>query len=148
MITLAIQTEGTSITVLALEEAERCRRRACAKVIKDQRQFGDLMGQPSGWCVVTEEGPQKRSFHARHELDLLRGHLESGHKVVLTVGIKANPRVPMTSNNHVAEVKVEDSCKLSFEKLVVLTAQAKIHAISSLLPTICSPDLPPPGGSH
>src|SRR5258706_13942623 len=45
LITLAIQTEETSIKVLALEEAERCRRRACAKVIKDQRQYADLMGQ-------------------------------------------------------------------------------------------------------
>ena len=132
--TLAIQAKETPITVLALEEAERCRRRACAKVIKDQRQYADLMGQPSGWCVVTEKGPWKRSLHARHELDLLRDHLESGHKVVLTVGIIANPRVPMTSNNHVSEVKVEDSCNLPFEKLVVLTAQAKVHAISRLLP--------------
>jgi preprotein translocase subunit YajC len=134
LITLAIHTEETPIAVLALEEAERCRRRACAKVIRDQRQYADLMGQPSGWCVVTEKGPWKRSFHARHELDLLHDHLESGHKVVLTVGIIANPRVPLTSNNHVSEVKVEDSCKLPFEKLVVVTAQAKIHATSRLLP--------------
>ena len=134
MIALAIQTEETLITVLALEEAERCRRSACAKVIKDQRQYADLMGQPSGWCVVTEKGPWKRSFHARPELDLLRDHLESGHKVVLTVGIIANPRVPITSNNHVSEVTVDDSCKLPYEKLVVLTARAKIHATSRLLP--------------
>jgi hypothetical protein len=120
--------------VLALEEAERCCRRACAKVIKDQRQYADLIGQPSGWCVVTEKGPWKRSFHARHELDILRDHIESGHKVVLTVGIIANPQVPMTSNSHVSEVKVEDSYKLPFGKLVVITAQAKIHATSRMFP--------------
>lgn len=84
--------------------------------------------------MVTEKGPWNRSFHARHELDLLRDHLENGHRVVLTVGIIANPRVPITSDNHVSEVKVEDCCKLSFEKVVVLTAQAKIHATSRLLP--------------
>ena len=134
LITLAIQTQETPIAVLALEEAERCRRRACAKVIKDQRQYADLMGQPSGWCVVTEKGPWKQSFHARHELDLLCNDLESGHRVLLTVGIISNPRVPITSNNHAFEVKVEDSCKLPFEKVVVLTAQAKIHATSRLLP--------------
>ena len=53
---------------------------------------------------------------------------------MLTVGIISNSRVPVTWNYHVSEVTVEDSCRLPFEKLVALTAQAKIHATSRLLP--------------
>ena len=92
------------------------------------------MGQPSGWCVVTEKGTSEWSFHARHELDLLRDHLKSGHKVVLAVGIVANPWLPMTSINHVSEVRVEASCKLPPEKVLALTGQAKVHAISRMVP--------------
>jgi preprotein translocase subunit YajC len=130
--TLATQTvELVPTTFAALDEAERCRREACAKINKDPQRFAELVGQPSGWCVVTEKGFWKRSFHGPHERDLLRERLESGHKVVLTVGIVADPRVSMTSDNHVAEVRVEESCKLPFDKLAVITAQAKIHATSS-----------------
>jgi hypothetical protein len=46
--------------------------------------------------------------------------------------VVANPRVSMTPDNHVAEVRVGDSCKLPFDKLAVLTAQAKMHATSTL----------------
>ena len=88
-----------------VHEAERCRREACAKIKNDPQRYAGLVGQPSGWCVVTEKGFWKRSFHGPHEQHLLRDRIESGHKVVLTVGIVANPRLPMTADNHVAEVE-------------------------------------------
>lgn len=129
---MATQTvEVLSTTFAAFEEAERCRRDACARIKQDPQRYAGLVGQPSGWCVVTEKGFWKRSFHGLHEKELLRDRIESGHKVVLTVGVVADPRVSMTADNHVAEVKVEESCKLPFDKLAVLTAQAKIHATSS-----------------
>lgn len=116
-----------------LQEAERCRREACAKIKSDPQRYAGLVGQPSGWCVVTEKGFWKRSFHGQHEQNLLRDRIESGHKVVLTVGVVADPRVSMTAENHVAEVSVGESCKLPFDKLAVLTAQAKIHVTSTLI---------------
>lgn len=123
--------EEISTAMAALQEAERCRREACDKIKNDPQRYAGLVGQPSGWCVVTE-GFWKRAFHGPQEQGLLRERLDKGHKVVLTVGVVANPRVSMTSDNHVAEVSVGDSCKLPFDKLAVLTAQAKLHATSAL----------------
>lgn len=123
--------EETATTLAALQEAERCRREACDKIKKDPQRYAGLVGQPSGWCVVTE-GFWKRAFHGPQEQSQLRERLEKGHKVLLTVGVVANPRVSMTPDNHVAEVSVGDSCKLPFDKLAVLTAQAKLHATSAL----------------
>lgn len=82
--------------------------------------------------MVTEKGFWKKSFHGQHEQSQLRDRIESGHKVVLTVGIVADPRVSITAENHVAEVKVDESCRMPFDKLAILTAQAKIHATSKL----------------
>ena len=124
--------DGISTATEVLQEAERCRREACEKIKKDPQRYAGLVGQPSGWCVVTEKGFWKRSFHGPHEQDVLRDRIESGHKVVLTVGIVANPRESMTPDNHVAEVSVGDACKLPFDKIAVLTAQAKMHASSAL----------------
>jgi hypothetical protein len=115
-----------------LQEAERCRSEACAKIKSDPQRYAGLVGQPSGWCVVTEKGFWKRSFHGPHEQSLLRDRIESGHKVILTVGVVADPRVSMTADNHVAEVSVGDACKLPFDKIAILTAQAKMHATSAL----------------
>ncbi|KAA6463169.1 hypothetical protein DYQ86_07540 [Acidobacteria bacterium AB60] len=131
MAILGIEKEEVSVAMDALQEAERCRREACAKINKDPQRYAGLIGQPSGWCVVTEKGFWKRSFHGAHEQNLLRDRIASGHKVVLTVGVVADPRVSITADNHVAEVRVADSCKLPFEKLAVLTAQAKMHATST-----------------
>jgi hypothetical protein len=129
---LAIHTdEEVSVALAAVKEAERCRREASAMISKDPVRFADLVGQPSGWCVVTENGFWSRSFHSRHEESLLRERLEHGHKVILTVGIVADPRVSVTPQNHVAAVHVDDSCKLPSEKLAVITAHAKIHAASA-----------------
>jgi hypothetical protein len=130
MATLVLQGILTATDVL--QEAERCRREACAKIKNDPQKYAGLVGQPSGWCVVTEKGFWKRSFHGPHEQNLLRDRIESGHKVVLTVGIVADPRQSMTPDNHVAEVSVGDACKLPFDKVAVLTAQAKMHATSAL----------------
>ena len=130
---MAIHTgEEVSVALAAVKEAERCRREACALITKDPDRYAALAGQPSGWCVVTEKGFWKRSFHSQHEESLLRQRLEHGHNVILTLGIVADPRVPVTSQNHVAAVHVDESCKLSAEKLAVITAHAKIHAASAM----------------
>lgn len=130
MTTLAFPKEVPTATFPALKEAELCRRKACARVIRDQKRYGHLMGQPSEWCVVTENGLAKPSFHARYERDLLRDRLERGHRVVLTLGIIAESRVSLTPDNHVAEVKVEDPCNVPSDQLTELTEQAKVHALS------------------
>jgi hypothetical protein len=131
---LEIHTEKEdSAAFAALQEAERCRKEACAKIRQDPKRYAELAGQPSGWCVVTEKGFWKRSFHGPHEQSLLRDRIEHGHKVILTVGIVADPRVSITPDNHVAEIKVDESCKMPFDKLAILTAQAKIHATSTFI---------------
>jgi preprotein translocase subunit YajC len=128
---LAIQEE-VSAAMAAIQEAERCRREAHEIITRDPQRFGALASQPSGWCVVTE-GFWKRAFHAPHEQSDLRERLEKGHKVILTLGIIADPKVSVTAENHVAAVKVNENCKLPWEKLAMITARAKIHAASSLI---------------
>ena len=119
-------------TPAAVKEAERCRREASEMITKDPSRYASLVGQPSGWCVVTEKGFWKRSFHGHNEESLLRDRIQHGHKVILTVGIVADPRVSVTAQNHVATVSVSDECKLPGEKLAVITAQAKLHAASAM----------------
>jgi hypothetical protein len=124
--------EMNEVVPEAVKEAERCRREASEMITKNPDQYASLVGQPSGWCVVTEKGFWKRSFHGHHEESLLRERIQHGHKVILTVGIVADPRVSVTSQNHVATVHVSDECKLPGEKLAVLTAHAKLHAASAM----------------
>jgi hypothetical protein len=116
----------------AVREAERCRREAYEMITKDPNRYASLVGQPSGWCVVTEKGFWKRSFHGHNEENLLRDRIENGHKVILTVGIVADPRVSVNAQNHVATVSVSEDCKLPEEKLAVITAHAKLHAASAM----------------
>lgn len=116
----------------AVSEAERCRREAYEMITKDPNRYASLVGQPSGWCVVTEKGFWKRSFHGHHEESLLRDRIQNGHKVILTVGIVADPRVSVNAQNHVATVSVSEGCKLPGEKLAVITAHAKLHAASAM----------------
>ena len=116
----------------AVKEAERCRLEAYEMITKNPERYASLKGQPSGWCVVTEKGFWKRSFHGHNEESLLRDRIQKGHKVILTVGIVADPRVSVTAQNHVAAVKVSDECKLPGEKLAVITAHAKLHAASAM----------------
>jgi hypothetical protein len=130
---LAKHTEDkVPVASAVVQEAERCRREAFATVTKDPQRYASLIDQPSGWCVVTEKGFWKRSFHGPHEQSILCDRIDSGHKVLLTVGIVADPRVSVTPDNHVASVKVDESCKLPWDKLALLTAQAKMHAASRL----------------
>lgn len=116
----------------AVREAERCRREAYETINNNPDRYASLVGQPSGWCVVTEKGFWTRSFHGHHEEGLLRDRIQNGHKVILTVGIVADPRVSVTAENHVAAVRVSDQCKLPGEKLAVVTAHAKLHAASAM----------------
>jgi hypothetical protein len=116
----------------AVREAELCRREAYETIKKNPDRYASLVGQPSGWCVVTEKGFWTRSFHGHNEETLLRERIQSGHKVILTVGIVADPRVSVTAENHVATVRVSDQCKLPGEKLAVITAHAKLHAASAM----------------
>ncbi len=128
---MAIQTdEEVSVAFAAIQEAERCRLEAHAIITKNPQRHSTLIGQPSGWCVVTEKGFWKRSFHGQHEQSLLRDSLQNGHKVILIVGIVADPRVSLTPGNHVAVVCVDEACKLPHEKLAMVTAHAKMHATS------------------
>jgi len=116
---LAIQTdEEVSVAFTAIQVAERCRLEAYAMVTNDSQRYSTLIGQPSGWCVVTEKGFWKMSFHGQHEQSLLRDRLQNGQKVILTVGIVADPRVSLMPDNHAAE------------KLAIVTAHAKMHATS------------------
>ncbi len=130
---MAIHTEEeVSASLAAVNEAERCRLEANAMIKQEPDRYAALAGQPSGWCVVTEKGFWKRAFHAHNEESLLRERLEKGHKVILTLGIVADPRVSVTPQNHVATVRVDGSCKLPMEKLAVITAHAKIHATTAM----------------
>lgn len=52
--------------------------------------------------------------------------------MILTLGIIADPKVSVTAENHVAAVKVNEECKLPWDKLAMITAKAKIHAASSM----------------
>ena len=117
--------------VAAVKDAERCRREANDLIKTNPDRYAALAGQPSGWCVVTE-GFWKRSFHAHNEAGQLQQRLEKGHKVILTLGIVADPRVSVTPQNHAAAVQVGVACKLPEEKLAVLTAQAKLYAASAM----------------
>jgi hypothetical protein len=131
--TLAIQTEEeVSVAVAVINEAERCSREARAIIARDPKRYAALVGQPSGWCVVTEKGFWRRSFHAQQEESLLRERLAKGHRVILTIGIIADPRVPVTPENHVAMVSVNEECKLPWHKLALVTANAKLHAASAM----------------
>lgn len=129
---LALQTKDeVSVALAAVKEAERCRREANELIKTNPDRYAALAGQPSGWCVVTE-GFWKRSFHAHNEASQLQERLEKGHKVILTLGIVADPRVSVTPQNHAATVRVGEACKLPEEKLALLTAQAKLYAASAM----------------
>jgi hypothetical protein len=115
-----------------IAEAERCRLEARAAIEKDPNRYAELSGQPSGWCVVTQSGLWSRKYHDRFEESRLRECIERGDKVVLTVGIVAKRDAPLNTNNHVASVAICEPCKLSENKLSLITARAKIHATSAL----------------
>ena len=105
----AIATSSTNVNEV-LAEAERCRREAHATVEKNLALYSDLVGQPSGWCVVTEKGLWSRQFHTMADEDRLREKIEKGHRVVLTVGLVANPAIPLYPSNHAAIITIAEPC--------------------------------------
>jgi len=126
--TLTCEISGID-TVIA--EAERCRREAITLVCQDNR-YSELVGQPSGWCVVTEKGLWSRAFHTVHETDRLYECIEKGHRVVLTVGLVSQPGVPLHSTRYASVVAVSEAQKYSEDKLADIAVRAKLRAASSL----------------
>jgi hypothetical protein len=116
-----------------IADAERCRREAKAMVEKHPERYGELIGQPSGWCVVTEKRPWSRTFHSMLNEDSLRERIERGHKVALTVGLVAAPGAgALTSTNHTAVVLIAEPRKHSADKLAMIATRAKVYCAASL----------------
>lgn len=112
-------------------EAERCRREALSVVGKDAR-YSELIGQPAGWCVVTEKGLWSRAFHTLLEKDCLQECIAKGHRVVLTVGVVSHPGVPLHASKYASVVSIGEGNKYSEDKLGDIAVRAKIRAASSL----------------
>ncbi|SRR5579871_5558421 len=111
--------------------AERCRREALSLVGKDPR-YSELSGQPAAWCVVTEKGLWSRTFHTASEKDRLQECIEKGHRVILAVGLVAQPGAPLHASKYASVVAVADSQKYSEDKLGDIAVRAKLRAASSL----------------
>lgn len=120
-----------SATNDVIGEAERCRREALSLVGKDPR-YSDLNGQPASWCVVTEKGLWSRAFHTALEKDRLQECLEKGHRVILAVGLVAQPGVPLHSSRYASVVGIADRSKYSEDKLGDIAVRAKLRAASAL----------------
>jgi hypothetical protein len=116
----------------ALEQAESCRREARAAVEQNPDRYATLKNQPSGWCVVTQKGFWSRVYHNVYGEMQLRDCLDRGHKVLLTVGIVANPDLPLKSDTHLASVRVAQPSRLSDDKLDLISVRAKLHALRAL----------------
>ena len=125
--------EVIAVSNAAVAEAERCRREARETIAKDSSRYGELSGQPSGWCVVTQGGLWSRKFHDRLEESRLRDCIQRGHKVVLTVGLVAKPDSPLSAGNHLAVVAISERARLSGDKLSMITVRAKMHAACALI---------------
>ena len=115
-----------------LAEAERCLREARAKVERNSLIYSELLSQPSGWCVVTERHPWSRQFHTMGEEERLRERIEHGHRVVLTVGLVANPHIPLSPSNHVAIISISEPRTHNSETLILIGARAKFCAARAL----------------
>ncbi len=113
-------------------EAERCRCEARAKVESNSLLYSELLSQPSGWCVVTEAYTWLRQYHTMIDEDQLCERIRRGHKVVLTVGLVANPNVPLTSSNHIAVISLAEPRKHNLEALANIGVRAKRHAATAL----------------
>ena len=114
-----------------IDEAERCRREALSLVGKDPS-YSELSGQPGGWCVVTEKGLWSRTFHTALEKEQLQACLDKGHRVIMAVGLVAQPGVPLHSSKYASVVAVADPCRYSEDKLGDIAVRAKLRAASSL----------------
>jgi hypothetical protein len=115
-----------------LAEAERCRREARAKVDNNSVLYSELLSQPSGWCVVTERHTWARRYHTMIDEDRLRDRIERGHKVVLTLGLVANPAVPLTPSNHVAFISIAEPRTHDSQKLLKISVRATRWAATAL----------------
>ena len=115
-----------------LAEAERCRCEARAKVEKNSVLYSELISLPSGWYVVTERYTWSRRFHTILDEDLLRERIERGHRVVLTVGLVADPNVPLTPSNHVAVISIAEQRAHNSEALAIIGVRAKQYAATAL----------------
>lgn len=120
-----------SATNDVISEAERCRQEALSLVGKDPH-YSELNGQPGGWCVVTEKGLWSRAFHTALEKERLQECLDKGHRVIMAVGLVAQPGVPLHSSKYASVVAVADPCKYSEDKLGDIAVRAKLRAASSL----------------
>jgi len=127
---LSIMQRDPSDTVLA--EAEGCRKEAQAAVKQHPERYGELKGQPSGWCVVTQKGFWSRAYHNVYGELQLRECIDRGHKVLLTVGIVARPDVPLKSDTHLASIRVAQPGKHSDDALDLISVRAKLHALRAL----------------
>ena len=114
-----------------IARAEQCRREALSMVSKDSR-YSELVGQPSGWCVVTEKGLWSRAFHTVLERDQLNECIEKGHRVVFTVGLVSQPGVPLHATRYASVVAVSEAQKYSEDKIADIAVRAKLRAASSL----------------
>jgi hypothetical protein len=114
-----------------LAQAERCRREARAKV-ESNPLYWDLTSQPSGWCVVTEKHPWSRQYHTMVDEDHLRERIERGHRVVLIVGLVANPNIALCPSNHVAITTIGEPRTHNSETLADIGVRAKVCAATAL----------------
>jgi hypothetical protein len=114
-------------------EAERCSREA-KFLVKNDGRYSELIGQPSGWCVVTEKGLWSRAFHTSFDKDHLRECVEKGHQVILTVGLVSQPGVPLHACKYASVVAIAEPRKHSEDKLSDIAVRAKLRAASSLHP--------------
>jgi hypothetical protein len=114
-----------------IAKAERVRRRA-QEIAEHYPQYSDLIGQPSGWCVVTEFGFWSLAFHSMLDEDVLRERINRGRKVILTLGLVAALGSKLTATDHVAVVSQSNPEKPSRKRLEVMVARAKRCAVSAL----------------
>ena len=124
-------TMETPANTDVMSEAERCRKEALSLVASDAR-YSELVGQPGGWCIVTEKGLFSRTFHTVLEKDRLYECLEKGHRVILTVGVVSHPGVPLHAAKYASVVAIAEPRKHSNDKLADIAVHAKILAAGSL----------------
>jgi len=115
-----------------LADAERCCDDARASVENNSALYNELLSQPSSWCVVTEKHTWSRHFHTMINEDLLRERIARGHRVVLTVGLVANPNVLLTASNHVAIISIGEPRTHNSEALASISVRAKRCAAKAL----------------
>ena len=115
-----------------LTEAERLRRQAEEIPQLFLSRHGDLIGQPSAWCVVTERGWWARTYNSLADKDQLRKEIERGSKVILTIAIVAAPGSSLTATDHAAVFSVIGSPGRSPQSLTRIILRAKRYAVSAL----------------